>query len=155
MKSIFSFWLLFVIVSVSISSCSKNDSVTNNCTAQVNPIIINFNVLDKATNQNLYFSPNPRFQTKDLYFFKKIDVARKDTIRPIITGSGTSRYFQYASDYTSLQDTLVLKTGNLSDNTLVYTIEKTDNKCPNYKLATVNFNGSALSPSSERYILIR
>lgn len=153
MKNIFPFWLPFFIVAVSISGCSKSDSTINVCTLQVNPISINFNVVDKATNQDLYFSSSPRFQTKDLYFFKKKDLIRKDTIRPTITG--TSRYFQYASDYASLQDTLVLKIGNLSENTLIYTIQKTDSECPNYKLGTIMFNGSVLSASSEKYILLR
>ena len=154
MKSIFSFWLIFVIALASIPGCSKNDA-TYGCSAQVSPIIINFNVLDKATNQDLYFSSNARFQTKELYFFKKKDAARKDTIRPTITGTGANRYFQYTSDYTSFQDTLVLKTGNLPENTLIYTIQKTDGDCPNYKLGTVSFNSSALSPSSEKYILMK
>lgn len=155
MKNVFSLWLLFfVLVLASISGCSKN-SDTNNCTLQVNPIVINFNVVDKATNQDLYFSTSPTFQTKNLYFFKKKDIARKDTIRPIITGQGTARFFQYNIDYTSLQDTLILKTGNLPDNTLIYTAQKTDTTCPNYNLTTVNFNGSVLTPSSNKYQFLK
>lgn len=138
-----------------ITSCSKNNTETKNCTLQLNPININFNVVDKNTNQDLYFSSNPRFQTKDLYFFRKTDVARKDTIRPTITGTGVERSFQYTFQYTSFQDSVILHTGNLSDNTISYAVKKTDDVCTQYKVSTVSSNGSTLIPSSGKYIFVK
>lgn len=156
MKQAISFRLLLLAVIITLLfSCSKNGKDSVNCTLQLNPIKINFNVLDKTTNEDLYFSSNPRFQTKDLYLFNKKDVARKDTIRPAITGSGTTRSFQYIVDYSSLQDTLILRTDDLSDNTLIYTIQKTNGDCPNYKLINVIFNGSIITPMQDKYIFLK
>jgi hypothetical protein len=157
MKSIIlPFLLVFgILLSVSIAGCSKSNEDAINCTLQVNPVILTFNILDKLTKEDLYFSPNPRFKIKDIYFFKKKDVSRRDTLRPTINGSGTDRTFQYTTEYNTLKDTLTMKMGGLSDDSLTYTIETTNNPCTNYRLSNVTFNGSIISPTFDKYNLYK
>ncbi|WP_432709944.1 hypothetical protein [Pedobacter sp.] len=156
MKYSHSFYLFFITIGmISILGCAKDDDEPINCTLQVAPVIINFNFIDKTTSEDLYFSTNPRFQIRDLYFFRKKDVAMKDTIRPSVIGSGTGRSFQYNADYSKLNDTLILKTGNLSEDTITYIIEKTNTPCLNYKLGSVTFNGAIVSLSSEKFKFLK
>lgn len=152
-KDKFAVWssLLAFILILNVS-CSRNEDYSRNCSFQLSPIKVNFNLVDKTTNEDLFFTSNARFSTKDLYLFKKKDVARKDTIRPSITGSGTNRSFQYVADYYPLQDTLILKTGNLPDNLLILTSEKTTSGCTNYKLSSVSFNGATIGLLQDKYI---
>jgi hypothetical protein len=137
-------WLLAIsLTGLWLSACTKKEEDRIACAFSVRVLILNFNVVDAATQQDLYFSNNSRFSTKDIYIFKKEDISRKDTIRPNVMGVGDNRYFSIPLGYES-EYTFILKTGNLTDNTVTYQVGKTETVCPNYQVKQVSFNGTVL-----------
>jgi hypothetical protein len=126
-----------------LSACAKKEEDGIACAFSIRVLLLNFNVVDAVTQQDLYFSSKPRFDTKDIYIFKKEDVSHKDTIRPNVMGVGNNRYFSIPLGYES-EYTFILKTGNLTDNTVTYQVGKTETVCPDYQVKQVSFNGTAV-----------
>jgi hypothetical protein len=127
-----------------LSACVKKEEEKLACVLSVRVLLLNFNVVDASTQQDLYFSANPRFSTKDIYFFKKADQSRRDTIRPNIVGVGNNRYFSIPLSYNP-EETFILKTGNLTENNVAVRISKTENVCTDYQVEQVTFNGSLIN----------
>lgn len=119
-KYIFALFLLATI----LISCAKKSDVIIGCNNSLPPVYLNFTVIDSSTGQDLFFSGSPVFGIKEMYFFKTKDIARKDTIRPTIEGSGASRSFKLSLDNTKLQDTLVMKVGNKPEGKLISKLKK-------------------------------
>jgi hypothetical protein len=129
-----------------LSACAKKEEDRIACALSVRVLLLNFNVVDAATQQDLYFSGNPRFSAKDIYIFRKEDASRKDTIRPNVMGVGNNRYFSIPLGYES-EYTFILKTGNLADNAVTYQVGKTETVCTNYQIKQVSFNGTVVKAS--------
>lgn len=124
-----------------LSACDKKAEDQIACTLSVRVLLLNFNVIDAATQQDLYFSNNPRFSTREIYLFKQTDQSRRDTIRPNVTRLGSSRYFSIPIGYEP-ESTFILKAGNLPENTVTYQVSKTGTICTDYQLKQVMFNGT-------------
>ncbi len=136
------------------SACIKNDGKV--CSIMPSPKPVNFNVVDASTRQDLFFSANPQFALKDLYFFRRADKSRKDTIRPEVLGSGNSRYFRYDLSNIAPKDTLYVKVGNLPDAILVYHTIPTGRPCTADLFDKLFFNGLVVKPNEGGvYVFVR
>lgn len=138
-------WLVVMMAFIvfMLSACAKKEEDRIACALSVRVLLLNFNVVDAATQQDLYFSNNPRFSIKDIYIFRKEDVSRKDTIKPDVVTEGNNRYFRMVIAY-GPENTYILKTGNLTDNSIVTKIGKTEEVCSFYQVEQVTFNGSVV-----------
>jgi len=64
------------------------------CTFEIKPVFLGFSVISSESGRDLFFSSVPAYEINDIYFFKSIDIAKKDTIRPFIEGYETERIFR-------------------------------------------------------------
>ena len=138
-----------------LQSCEKKgagEEITI-CPAFIPPAYADFKVVSAQTNEDLFFSNQPRYKVNDLYFFKIQDILRKDTIRPDVLGAGAARYFKIRLVNTSLRDTLVLKIADLPDDRFIYTLKKTEEPCPNYGLDKAFLNNKELAIDDGKLIL--
>ena len=150
-------WLVVTMafIVLMLSACAKKEEDRIACVLSVRVLLLNINVVDAATQQDLYFSNNPRFSTKDIYIFRKGDQSRKDTIRPDVVTEGNNRFFRMLIGY-GPEDTYILKTGNLTDNIIVTKIGKTETVCSDYLVEQVTFNGSVVKAKDSRvYTFLR
>jgi hypothetical protein len=151
--SFYSIGAFALFSSFAIVSCNKGtDQQVAGCDLVIAQAYLPFNVVDSNTGQDLYFSSAPKYQTSNLIFFSKKDKTRKDTIRPVVTGTGTSRYFMVPVNNTVTQDTLLMKLASNPDDVIAYTIKKGGDTCPTYVLDKVFFNGTQLNSNQSKYI---
>jgi len=147
------FVLCFMIFALLLQlSCSKADEGLN-CTQQIMPYFANFNFKDANSGEDLFFASSPKYKLKELYAFAVKDVARKDTIRPEVVGTGTERYFKIQLNNTVAKDTLLIKIGVLPDDKFIYTIKKDSKEvCPTYILDKAYFNEVEVIPNQNRLV---
>lgn len=138
-----------------LSACVKKEEEHLACALSVRVLLLNFKVVDAATQQDLYFSNSPRFSTREIYLFKAADQARKDTIRPNVMRMGSSQYFSVPIGYEP-EYTFILKAGILPDATVTYQVKKTETVCTEYQVKQVIFNGAvAKANNSGVYSFLR
>ncbi|MVN90486.1 hypothetical protein [Mucilaginibacter aquatilis] len=156
MRHSFIFTLTIIAgILVSVSSCIKEaDEPVIGCEPRPQ-LVLPLNIVDAATSENLFFSATPRYQVKDLYFFRKADVNRKDTIRPTVYGNANVKVFLVPLKIQSTGDTLIMKTGNHADDAIIYSVKNVNGDCPYTTLYNVLYNGSELAASGSGYIIKR
>lgn len=135
---------IFTIL-VLLASCSKNDDDQLGCLTIYRPLTLNINVIDSETDEDLFFSEDPKLGVGDIYFFRSFDVSRKDTIRPSIEWAGNPPFFRISPDPTRQIDTLNLKIGGFAEDKLVIMMDKTQERCPEISIDQVYLNGERLS----------
>jgi len=142
-----------IMCSLTFFGCTKNSERAIICSQSIPPLYLNFNVVDKSTGADYFFSPTPAFSIKDMYFFKIHDVTRKDTIRPDVDGIGLSRSFRLRLDNTKLNDTLIVKVGNTPESRLIHKLKQSQDVCPEYVIDKILFNDLEIPSVNTKYIL--
>lgn len=150
-------YLILLGLSLLSISCEKSNSLDNlgtyGCLTVIAPAYLKFNVVDKNSGQDLFFSAAPKYQITKLFLFKKSDKTRKDTIRPDVIGSGTTRYFKLSVNNGVKRDTLVFKIANNPDDELINTFKLSADRCPQYVLDNVYFNTVPLGTIQNKYVI--
>lgn len=134
-----------IIASSFFLGCSKSNDEKIGCTFQITPVFLNFNVIGTASGKDLFFSTDPTYQIKDIYFFKVKDTAKKDTIRPSVEGTGTGRTFKISPDNKLLADTLMMHIGETPADKLVVKMKNSDGPCSNPIVGEVILNDVKLN----------
>lgn len=136
---------ILIIASAFFPGCSKSNDEKIGCSFQVTPVFLNFNVIGTASGKDLFFSTDPTYQMKDIYFFKVKDTAKKDTIRPSVEGNGTERTFKISLDNKLLADTLMMHLGETPADKLVMKMKNSDGPCSNPIVGEVLLNDVKLN----------
>ena len=153
-RPLLSFYLMGFVLLTMIISCQKLASPKEfGCLALVTPAYLKFNVIDKNSGQDLFFSASPKYQIVSLYLFEKNDKTRKDTIRPDVIGTGPSRYFKLRLNNTVLKDTLIFKIAPNTDDELMSIFKLTDGQCPQPIVDKAYFNGVMLTANQDIYTI--
>ncbi|MDR6513693.1 hypothetical protein [Chryseobacterium camelliae] len=134
-----------IIASSIILGCSKSNDEKIGCTFQITPVFLNFNVISTASGKDLFFSTDPTYQIKDIYFFKVKDTAKKDTIWPSVDGTGTERTFKISPDNKLLADTLMMHIGKTPADKLIVKMKNSDRPCSNPIVGEVLLNDVKLN----------
>jgi len=134
-----------IIASSFFLGCSKSNDEKIGCTFEIKPVFLNFNVIGAESKKDLFFSADPTYQIKDIYFFKVKDTAKKDTIRPSVEGGGTERTFKISPDNKLLADTLMMHIGETPVDKLVVRFKNSDGPCPNPIIGEVLLNDAKLN----------
>jgi len=130
---------MLILTALFFLGCSKSNDEKIGCTFQITPVFLEFNVVD-ATNKDLFFSNVPDYQIEDIYFFKVQDVAKKDTIRPTVKGTGAERVFRISPNNKLSSDTLMMHIGKTSLDKMVVKIKNSDDLCSNRIISEVWLN---------------
>ncbi|WP_295772138.1 hypothetical protein [uncultured Mucilaginibacter sp.] len=140
---------------VSVSSCIKEvDEPVIGCEPSPQ-LVLPLNIVDATTSEDLFFSATPRYQVKDLYFFRKADANRKDTIRPNVYGNANVKAFLVPLKLQTTGDTLIMKIGTQADDTIIYSVKNVSGDCPYTTINGVLYNGSELVANESRYFIKR
>jgi hypothetical protein len=144
---------LFIGISIFTFSCIKDaDEPIIGCEPSP-PLMLPVNVLDAGTSEDLFFSATPRYPVSDLYFFRKADISRKDTIRPTVAGNANVKVFLIPLKNTAVGDTLIMKIKNQADDTIIYSVKNGNGDCPYITIDKVSYNGTELAPIESRYFI--
>lgn len=140
-------------ISVFTLSCLKSaDEPVIGCEPSP-PLMLPINVLDASTSDDLFFAVSPRYTVSDLFFFRKADVSRKDTIRPRVIETANIKVFLVPLKVQATGDTLIMKIKNQIDDTIVYSVKHFNGDCPYTTLDKVLFNGTELVSNEARYFI--
>lgn len=60
--------LILITACFCFQSCSKRSTDDSNCVGELPQDTLRFNIVDKTTGQDLFFSEVPAYKTSDLYF---------------------------------------------------------------------------------------
>ncbi|WP_345949310.1 hypothetical protein ABDD95_20915 [Mucilaginibacter sp. PAMB04274] len=142
---------------MSLSSCIKNAEQSPIGCEPHPELVLPVNILSAATQEDLFFAASPRYQTSDLFFFRRSDVARKDTLRARVIGNttGTIRVFLIPVRNGAGRNTLIMKIKDQPVDTIIYSVQNNDGDCPYLSLNTVFFNVKSLQPTEGRYNLTK
>lgn len=145
---------IFTIL-ILLVSCSKNDDDQFGCLTIYRPLTLNINVIDSETDEDLFFSEDPKLGVGDIYLFRSSDKSRKDTIRPSIEWAGNPPVFKISPDPARQIDTLNLKVGGFVEDRLVIMMKKSQERCPEITIDQVYLNGERLSEENGRIRIIK
>lgn len=148
-------FVIAIFISISVVSCMKDDKEQPIGCEPAPVLSIPFNVLDASTGQDLFFSASPRYQTSSLYFFRKKDQARKDTIRPMIWGTGANRVFGVQVTNAITQDTLLMKIAANPDDVIIYNTKNGTGECPYLIFDKVLLNGTLLTANQGKFNFLK
>ncbi len=122
-------------------SCEKRNATDANCLAFIKADTLRFNVMDKNTGENLFFSSTPGYTTDQIYFI--IDDMAAHLKPKVEVSTGLGKHFMIA-----------VGTGNKSgiikgfiDDKPEYTIhylmkEDKSSECPMYVFDKITINGN-------------
>lgn len=155
MKNYTKFILFSLTGFFSLLSCTKKNNQIIACTNEMKYASVNFKVVSIQTGEDLFFSNTPKYTTSQICFFKTKDKLRKDTIRPEIIGSGTSRYFNMRLSNPIQKDTLIVKipSNNSSEDLFIYSIKNGSDACLSPILNKAYLNNTELTVNADKLIL--
>jgi hypothetical protein len=129
----------------SVVSCSKNKAKVVGCPPVPLALIlqaVKFQVVDKTSGQDLFFSPNAPRPFTDIKIVFRNSSNKLDSISPPLKEElPIGSYFLYPIPYTRTLDTCYIKIKNLKTDTLISTIATTKTECATtYSLNEVQVN---------------
>ena len=126
-----------------LSACTKINDNTQVIGCDPVTSFARFQIVDKSSGQDLFFSTNPKYQLKDISLFKISDKNYKDTIKTLVAGPGGSeRYFLLSINFKKPKDTLVVRIAGTPDDQLIYTVKRASNSCFADEIDQAYFNNT-------------
>ena len=139
-------------------SCSKNKEKSNCLLVPVALILpsFNFQVIDKNTGTDLFFSPSPAYSLNDIKIVFKTHENKLDSISPPQrTNTGTGSHFVYIIPFSKVSDTCYIKIKGLKTDTVVSTLERIKTECSsNDAVIKVQVNKEAAIVNSNKTIIV-
>lgn len=134
-------------------SCSKvNESI--NCSTVYIPPTLNFQVINKSTNADYFFSSSPLlYSVSDLKVFFKNASNRTDSITPPVKNNDTQKYFAFTAPAAKQIDTCFIKIKNFPTDTVIFTVKNTEDSCPQLYIKTVKINKSTAITTTPQMII--
>lgn len=140
-KSTKSFLMIAVITL--LSACTKINDKEQVLGCDPVTSYARFQIADKLSGEDLFFSANPKYQLKDINLFKSSDKSYKDTIKTLVGGSGGSeRYFLLRLNFNKPKDTLVVRIADTPNDQLIYTVKRANNPCEGDEIGQAYFNNT-------------
>ncbi|HVW98502.1 MAG TPA: hypothetical protein VHA56_21225 [Mucilaginibacter sp.] len=99
---------------------------------------LNFRVVDKATNTDLFFNDPAEYAISDLKMHQLIN-GHPDTV--FLSVDTENKRFNVRVNPVGQIDTVIMKVGNKSQDTLLFSIATTKGCCSTTYLNTVSYNG--------------
>lgn len=129
-------------------SCSKNKDKTKVCPPVPLALIlqaIKFQVVDKTSGQDLFFSANAPYALTDIKIVFRNSSNKLDSVSPPLKEElPAGSHFVYPIPYTRILDTCYIKIKNLKVDTVISTIATTKTECSTmYSLNKVQVNKNA------------
>lgn len=125
------------IMGVLLWGCSKKSGSEVPCFTHVNPDTLRFVVLNKASQEDLFFSDAPAHDTTELKLFVKRSGDEFEPAYQGVEGDGTEIHFV---SYVYPPDTIFMQIADLPLDTIAFTGELVHRPCPQSLLAEVTFN---------------
>jgi len=137
--------LLLLLIAV---SCSKNKDKNEVCPPMPLALVlqaVKFQVVDKTSGQDLFFSQNPPYALTDIKIVFRNSSNQLDSVSPPLKDQlPTGSHFVYPIPYTRILDTCYIKIKGLKTDTMISTIATTITKCSTmYLLNKVQVNKNA------------
>jgi hypothetical protein len=138
-------------------SCSKKEK--SNCLLVPAALILpsfNFQVVDKNTGTDLFFSPSPAYSLNDIKIVFKNHENKLDSISPPLkTNTATGSHFMYIIPFSKIADTCYIKIKALKTDTVISTIERVKTECSsNDAVIKVQVNKEAAIINSNKTIIV-
>ncbi|MGC4235729.1 MAG: hypothetical protein QM594_22330 [Niabella sp.] len=146
--------LCTVILSV-FQSCEKRNATGANCLAFIKPDTLRFNVVDKNTGENLFFSSTPSYTADQIYFI--IDNMAAHLKPKAEASTKLGKHFMIAVG--AWEKSGIIK--GFIDDKLEYTINYSMKKdksseCPAYVFDKITINGNQQEENiKDRVILLK
>lgn len=151
------FVIIFSVISslMLLASCTNSDKqdVQIACSAVYIFPKLNFQVVSKANNTDLFFAPVPAYDVSAIKVYLKNGYNKIDSLLPVVTVMGTQKYFTFSVMQSRLKDTCFVKIKGLKVDTLIYTLGKTNAPCPQWYINSVAINRGAASALAENGVL--
>ncbi len=128
--------------------CKKNDS--NDCSKAVCPAVlvirpfVKFIISDKVTNEDLFFGSSPRYQLKDLTFFKNKNST--DTVHLPLHIDSINNPIHFFVFNDENPETFFIQIQNQKADTIMYNLKPVITNCcfTGYIFESLNLNGSLI-----------
>jgi hypothetical protein len=150
-----------LLLLLTITSCSKNKAKIVGCSPVPLALIlqaVKFQVVDKTSGQDLFFSPNASHPLTDIKIVFRNSSNKLDSVSPPLKEElPTGSHFIYTIPYTRTLDTCYIKIKDLKTDTLISTIAVTKTECStSYALNKVQVNKNpSVAYSYSNVILIK
>lgn len=153
-KNYKNYTLAFILILLSLISCSKSDNISEGCLTELVPFTINFNVTD-ASGEDLFFSTNPSYIIDSLKIFRRTQNIEQPL--PISVKEDNGRYIGFEAP-ADLRDTCFIQFSDNDVDTLIYVASHIQQDiCSQLQLDSVFFNDISILPDQEtiRYKFIK
>jgi hypothetical protein len=131
--------LTLLLLALTINACTHQDT---NCTNGFIVEPINFRVVDKTSNIDLFFSKNPLYSTNELLLsYKGINLMVE-----VKTESNSQKYLSFYTPNLDLgTDTVMMKIGNTPAEPIIYNVALNSSPCPVPFFTQITFNSNVES----------
>lgn len=148
--------IMGIAMFVLLLSCTKK-SEKPNCLAIISPLKLNFNLIDKDTKKDLFFSETPKYQINEIAIYKSSDTEKKNPLKVNVeTIQGNKNFYIILADFTLNQkSSLLFIVGSTNSDKVEYSVKKTDDVCPDYKIIEINFNQNVINPTNGVYTFLK
>lgn len=146
--------MLVLAIGFFIQSCDKGID-NSNCLGVMSPDTLHFNIVDKATNKDLFFFDPPSYATNQLYFV--IDDMSANVRPDVETSAELGKHFTLRFGGANKNGTLKAYIDEKLAFTIDYTMkEDITSKCPKYILDKITVNGNQVEVDvRHRLILLK
>jgi hypothetical protein len=142
-----------ILSAVFFASCIKDSTYEPEIVCDPTEPYVAFQVVDKVSGTDLYFSTDAKYKLNQFYAFKSSDKKHTDTIKPKIFSTATERVFLLPLNLARSADTLILKIADTPEDLLVYTSKPSDGVCHGHTLNKIFFNTVELQPTAGKFLL--
>jgi hypothetical protein len=144
--------IAYCTLTVALLSCKEDNDRQIACTEQFLVQYVNFRIVDKNTNQDLFLSASPLYDTKELKLYYK----NKNLPVDIKTTAANEKYFSFANINLELgTGDLSLIIANGSPEIITFNNTLSSSPCPVREFKSITYNGNTQTDIRDKIITLK
>lgn len=146
--------IFLLLASSLVTGCEEErDKQVEGCTLSLQTVVLNFRIVDKATDKDLFFTSPATYSTNQLVISTSSNQQR---LVDTNTSASGEKYFSFPVGSSSSTDTFNFKIGNNAAVPVSITITS-DGKsfCPTYFVSKVEYNGITETDVKTKVLTLR
>ncbi|KPH13385.1 hypothetical protein [Chryseobacterium sp. ERMR1:04] len=135
--------------------CDNKKIQNPNCLAVINTLDLKFNIVDRESKKDLFFTEGAAYQISDLKIYKTSDIKHEQSLKIEVEGEPGRKNFSIKldGDLITKEGSLDLLIGNAIKHRLNYTVLTEKKPCPEYKFDQIKFDQTVVTSNTGIYML--
>lgn len=148
-------YFLTLVICLLVFGCDNKKIENPNCLAIITPLSLKFNMIDRDSKRDLFFTEGSAYQISDLKIYKTSDTKHEQPLKIEVQGELGKKNFliRLDGDLTTKGGSLEFVIGTAIKHRLDYAVLTEKTPCPEYKIDQIKFDQTVVISNAGIYPL--